>query len=122
MRKILTHSNVKPTKGKKVSGKSLTLQNDTLTIAELLRKHIQGEDTKEKNGVFIEDADHDDEDGEKHFMADPFDRQMVVEGIKAMSERLKALEQEYRKAEEDRAESLKQASNTPGNETPTEKK
>lgn len=104
MRKVITHVNVKPSKGKKVKGKSLTIQDDSVSVAELMRKHIAGEDVQERKGVFVDDADLDDEDGEKFFQLDRTDQDYVREGIRAMSARLKALEDELQEEQKRRAE------------------
>lgn len=99
-----TRTTYEPGKGTKIKGQSMAVQNDCLSVADMLRKHIAGEKIPGKDGVYVEDANHEDPDAEKHFMSDPFDREMVVEGIKAMTERLRRMEKDLEKS---RKETLK---------------
>lgn len=114
--KKINRSNYRPGKGSKTKGKSLTLQNEALTVAELFQKHLTGKDVQEREGVFLPDAGHDDEDGEKFFKADLADREEVREGIKAMQKRLKALEKEFSDEMEKRAKLSQKEGGEPQNE------
>lgn len=100
--KKTNRSNYKVTKGTAYKGKSLTIQDDSLSIAQLLQKHISGANVREKEGVYVDDPDHEDVDGEKFWQMDIADQEDVRAGIRAMRARLEALEKELSEEEKER--------------------
>lgn len=113
---IRNRRNYKPGKGTVIPGESMTRQNDTLSVADLLRKHISGSQVNEKPGIFIDDADHDDLDGEKFHQSDLAEKEDIRTGIRLMSERLKQEEQEYAKRQKDRQNKKDEGPKEPKNE------
>lgn len=96
-----------PGKGTKVKGESLTIQDDTLSVAELLLKHINGAEIKGKEGQYADDPNHDDPDVQAYFQMDIAERQDVLEGIREMTKRLKNLEKEWIEEDKKRKEGQK---------------
>lgn len=107
MKKVKTQRNYKSGKGYKVKGKSMTVQNESITIAELLRKHLHGQPIEERSGQYVDDADEDDLDLQSFNRMDLAEKEDVIAGIRAMKERLKNLELEYKEELKIRAEALK---------------
>lgn len=96
-RKVVTSANYKDDPNKKtvVKGKSLTVQGEAISVATMLKRlqngmpiggHLQGNWAEEE-------GDFEDLDLEKFVKMDRFDQEMIIEGMKAMGERLKALKQ-----------------------------
>lgn len=98
--KKVNRSNYKPTKGRKVKGQSMTVPNETVSIGELLRRHTSGGSLSGKAGVYVEDADENDQDAEKFMHLDPTEKEDILEGMRAMTARLRQLEKEYKAAKE----------------------
>lgn len=91
-------SNYKPGKGTVIKGKSMTIQDDAVSIATLLKRHLAGESLTQRAGVFVPDADEDDIDGMEFARMDLTEREDVLAGIRAMTQRLKAMEKEMAEA------------------------
>lgn len=93
--------------GRITKDKSLTVQNEVPSIAQLLARHMQGETLKGRNGLFVDDADEEDVDAEKFRNLDLTEQEDVLAGMRAMTARLKALEREYEAEQKAKAEASK---------------
>jgi hypothetical protein len=73
-------------------GKSMTIQNDTLSVSEMLRRLSAGMPLSKKTGTFgeHEDDDHDQYDFEKTSQLDLVERQEITDQTKGMLEQVKA--------------------------------
>jgi len=97
-RKKVTQGNYIESKGKKVKGQSMTLQNETQSIAQILARHIQGEPIKGKEVTNIEDMGHDDVDLEGFQRLDLTEKEDIIAGMRAMTLRIRKMEEEYLEA------------------------
>lgn len=105
-KEVKNHRNYKTGTGTRIKGKSETIQDDTLSVADLLMKHINGGELRAKPGVYIDDADLDDEDGQAFHQMDLADKEMVINRMRDTKKRIAAQEQLW---EEEKAR--KQAEN-----------
>lgn len=93
--KKVNRSTYKPAKPRKIKGLSQTVPNEALSIAQLLARHLSGEPLSGKRGVFIDEPHLEDVDGEKFRQLDLAEKEDILEGIRAMTARMKALEKEF---------------------------
>lgn len=110
-RKVINRNNYKEDPGRIIPGKSMTIEDTQPSLAELLRRAAMGGDLTEREGTYVDDADEDDIDGQEFAQMDPVDQGNVLEGIRAMTQRLKDLEQEYADAVKTRNRLEEQAQN-----------
>ncbi|AXH73642.1 MAG: hypothetical protein [Microviridae sp.] len=111
-RTIKTRANYLPWKGKKVIGKSMTVQGDATSISQMLMRYAQGQPITGRPGVYVEDADLDDVDGQSFQNLDLTEKEDILEGMRAMSQRLKSLELEYTEALKERQKAKEQTPKT----------
>lgn len=111
-RNIRNRSNYVPDKGRKYTEKSITIQNDQVSLGKLLANHAHGMAMIGRTGVFTDTNDHDEPDAQQFRNLDPVDREYVLDGIKEMTQRLRALEAEMR-AEAEKKASAKAHTSTP---------
>lgn len=120
-RKVITRNNYKPDPGKTVKGKSMTIEGDATSIKTILQRYAMGQPLQGQEGVYIDDPDHEDVDGQQFAKMDIADQQDILTGIRAMRDRLKAMELEYDE-EIKRRQALKdEPPKQAGNEVPPEK-
>lgn len=103
--------------GETFTGKSLTIQDDSMSIQELLERHQRGQELARKNGTFL-DEDEDEENALDDIDLEKFDRQdhgekfrinrdqeqKVREAKKRIQERKDKAEKETREKAEKEAE------------------
>jgi hypothetical protein len=99
--KKINRTNYLPSKGQRMDGVSKTIQDDAISVADLLRQHINGIPSSKRHGTYIEDADHDDIDGEKFFQSDLYEKDELLEDIRNAKTELKLIEQNLKKAQKE---------------------
>lgn len=98
---------LKPSDMETTTGKSLTVPDDTYTVSELLERHAQGlKLLVEKNAIWLDDQDIEDDDLEKFNRMDPMER---MQAAKAAGEVVEEDRSKKRKKQQEKDEEEKKA-------------
>ena len=83
MRKVINRWNYKPDPGATITGKTMTLQNESLSVAEMLNQLITNQTIQENEGVWgEEEPDIDDPDLQEIARVDLAERDEIVQELK----------------------------------------
>ncbi|AXH76463.1 MAG: hypothetical protein [Microviridae sp.] len=94
---------LKPSDMEKPTGKSLTVPDDTYTVTELLERHAQGlKLLVEKNAIWLDDQDIEDDDLEKFNRMEPGERLQAAKAAGEVIEEDRKGKQKKIKEKEDK--------------------
>lgn len=92
---VRTRGNYVPFRGTTVLGKSMTIQNESQSVADMLRRLAQGQELRSRPGQYVEDADEDDVDVQEYSQMDLAEREHLINNMRQTRATLEALEKEW---------------------------